>query len=93
MAGPDKIQQKRLLQAWQCACLSACPANYYTVVAYYWLLLFLPACISIVLYKQSSSADGIAVVAVCCQSMSSVQYAIMQDICIFGASLLQQHGV
>ena len=44
----------------------------YTVVAYYWLLLFLPSCInSLHCSLQSSSADGIALVAVCCQSMSS----------------------
>ena len=47
------------------------------MVAYYWLLLFLPACIALYFINllQSSSNDGIAVVTVCCQSMSSVQYA------------------
>ena len=76
MAGTNKIQQKpkKLLQAWLVY------AQLIIHVAYNWLLLFLPACIdsfhcTCMNLLQSSSADGIAVVAGCCQSMSSVQYA------------------
>ena len=49
MAGPDKIQQKPKKSCYKHGCVldfCAHPANYYTVVAYYWLLLFLPACIN-----------------------------------------------
>ena len=44
MAGPDKIQQKPKKAATSMAVWLL--ANYYTVVAYYRLRLFLPACIN-----------------------------------------------
>ena len=65
----DKILKKA---ATSMAC--ARPANYSILLAsVMFASLYHP--LYFINLLQSSSADGIAVVAVCCQSMSSVQYA------------------